>query len=1220
MNWGSGGGWNDNTQGDTSSDIVQINFPAFNFLSEIDVFTLRDNFQDNQTPPTLSETLNTCENSGNGITHFEVQYWTGSMWVTIPGGVVRENNKVWRQFVFPEVWASAVRVQVHGAVRFTSGLNYSRIVEIEAYGRTAGFNLARASNGAVAFASSQFNANYPVSATNDGDRTGFNWGRGGFGSGWNDATQNEYSIDWVRVDFAGARRISEIDIYTLRDGFSTKTDDPTIYETFVTADNTGQGMTDYEVQYLSGGVWRSVPGGKVTNNNKVRRQFKFSPITTSAVRVAVNKGANFTTFANNWSRIVEIEAWENTSQPDDVVWGEDSLPIGAIPAGSWNWTCFNPIPLSGTLAHASDNIAGVHQHYFHGATQTLTVNTGDILVAHVYMDPVSPPTQVMLQWNDGTWEHRAYWGQSQIPWGVEGTVSRRNMGVLPPTGQWVRLEVPASLVGLEGRTLNGMAFSLFNGKATWDHGGKTAAGSQPTQPAISINDVSVTEGNSDIANAVFNVTLSSSSTQSITVNYTTVDGTAAHFSDYLGQSGQLTFSPGETTKSISIPFFGDTDVESNENFFLNLSNPVNATIADGQATGTILNDDTAPAVAITISDATVFEGSCSGTPKAVFNVALSGTNTQTVSVNYATSNGTASSPSDYAAANGTLTFLGGETSKSIQVAANSDTLVEGNETFFVNLSNPVNATITDAQGQAIIKNDDASPPISNPAQLGQWGPCEELETVPVHMSLLPNGKLLYWGRDLHPVDGWDIGGSSSTYTWHPVTKVKSGAILNSTTNLFCSSHTFLPDGRLIVAGGNNRYGPTPKVPIGETDVNIFNYDTNTWNANPPQMQQGRWYPSSVTLANGETAIIAGIYWDGQSFQGNPSQPLIERNLQPNIYTLQNTLQHSPASKSVRNYPYLHLAPDGRVFGLAETGWFFDPSSHQFTDLAQGPTFDHFEGSSVLYDSVAGKVMVVGGRQGFNGSTLAQVDIFDMPSQTWATASPTPTPMTFKRQYHNVTLLPDGKVLATGGMRCDGAVPNASCPDGPAHIPEMWNPATGTWSSLGENPTRTPRIYHSVALLLPDARVLVGGGGLPAAKGEVVVDSTTNTEITCPGGWADPVLCRRFGHKDVEIFSPPYLFQANGLPAARPTINTAPDSISLGATFNVGISSGSLVNSVALMRLPSVTHGLNFDQRRVVLTPQTPSTTNLTVTIPSQGAVCPAWLLHDVCPQLCGSAF
>src|ERR1041385_7389457 len=79
MNWGSGGGWNDNTQGDYSSDVVQINFPAFNFVSQINVFTLRDNFSGNQTPPTLNETFSTCENSGYGITDFEVQYWTGSM-------------------------------------------------------------------------------------------------------------------------------------------------------------------------------------------------------------------------------------------------------------------------------------------------------------------------------------------------------------------------------------------------------------------------------------------------------------------------------------------------------------------------------------------------------------------------------------------------------------------------------------------------------------------------------------------------------------------------------------------------------------------------------------------------------------------------------------------------------------------------------------------------------------------------------------------------------------------------------------------------------------------------------------------------------------------------------------------------------------------------------------------------------------------------------------
>src|SRR6185295_2939298 len=188
--------------------------------------------------PSLTETFNTCENSGQGITEFEVQYFNGAMWVTVPSGIVRDNNKVWRQFNFPEVSTSAIRVQVHGAARYTTALNFSRIVEIEAFGRTAGFNIAAAANGGVASATSTFNANYSPSAVIDGDRTGFNWGRGGFGSGWNDATENLYSVDWVRIDFVSGlqRRINEIDVYTLRDGFATKTNDPDINETFNTAD------------------------------------------------------------------------------------------------------------------------------------------------------------------------------------------------------------------------------------------------------------------------------------------------------------------------------------------------------------------------------------------------------------------------------------------------------------------------------------------------------------------------------------------------------------------------------------------------------------------------------------------------------------------------------------------------------------------------------------------------------------------------------------------------------------------------------------------------------------------------------------------------------------------------------------------------------------------------------------------------------------------------
>jgi hypothetical protein len=154
---------------------------------------------------------------------------------------------------------------------------------------------------------------------------------------------------------------------------------------------------------------------------------------------------------------------------------EDATPAGATLGGDsegWNWIGSNPTPFSGNLANQSNVISGLHQHFFLGAIDTLTVNTGDTLIAYVYLDPTNPPSQIMLQWNDGSWEHRAYWGANNLPWGVDGTDSRRFMGALPATGQWVRLEVPASLVGLEGHVLNGMAFSLYDGRATWDHAGK----------------------------------------------------------------------------------------------------------------------------------------------------------------------------------------------------------------------------------------------------------------------------------------------------------------------------------------------------------------------------------------------------------------------------------------------------------------------------------------------------------------------------------------------------------------------------------------------------------------------------------------------------------------------------------------------------------------------------------------------------------------------------
>jgi hypothetical protein len=168
-----------------------------------------------------------------------------------------------------------------------------------------------------------------------------------------------------------------------------------------------------------------------------------------------------------------------TTLTNIVSWVDDSLPAGAVPGSdfgdAWNWVSSNPTPYSGTVANQSTISAGLHQHYFSGATQTLTVNTGDVLFAYVYLDPANTPNEIMLQWNNGTWDHRAYWGANEITYGTPGTASLVNMGALPAAGQWVLLQVPASRVGLEGSTLSGMAFSQYNGRATWDDTGKSSS-------------------------------------------------------------------------------------------------------------------------------------------------------------------------------------------------------------------------------------------------------------------------------------------------------------------------------------------------------------------------------------------------------------------------------------------------------------------------------------------------------------------------------------------------------------------------------------------------------------------------------------------------------------------------------------------------------------------------------------------------------------------------
>lgn len=162
----------------------------------------------------------------------------------------------------------------------------------------------------------------------------------------------------------------------------------------------------------------------------------------------------------------------------DQVWVDDQLPAGATPTGDGEgWNLSADTVFFGKLSHVSALAPGMHQHYFVGATSPMTIASGDTLFAMVYLDPDSPPDEVMLQWHTTDWLSRAYWGENLLDWGTDGTAQRHFMGPLPRMGEWVRLEVPAAAVGLGGNPgspstmVNGMAFTLSGGRATWDYAG-----------------------------------------------------------------------------------------------------------------------------------------------------------------------------------------------------------------------------------------------------------------------------------------------------------------------------------------------------------------------------------------------------------------------------------------------------------------------------------------------------------------------------------------------------------------------------------------------------------------------------------------------------------------------------------------------------------------------------------------------------------------------------
>jgi hypothetical protein len=450
-----------------------------------------------------------------------------------------------------------------------------------------------------------------------------------------------------------------------------------------------------------------------------------------------------------------------------------------------------------------------------------------------------------------------------------------------------------------------------------------------------------------------------------------------------------------------------------------------------------------------------------------------------------------------------------------------------------------------------------TPTLGSPT-LGRWVKPFAWPFVAIHMIQLPDGRVLSWAREAP--DAPPGGGVAPAAVWDPATSSFTDVTYTSA-DLFCTGHSFLPDGRILVAGGHIVDG------VGIRNTTIFDAATDTWTASG-LMNAGRWYPMTTTLANGEVLVVSG-----SNDAGNDDLPQVWQS--SGVWR-----DLSAARLSMALYPRMHLAPDGRVFnsGPSQTTRLLNTSgTGGWTTVATSHWGYRDYGSSVMYEP--GKIMIVGG--GDPPTNTAEVIDLSSPMPTWRYTNP----MQFKRRQLNATILANGKVLVTGGTSSSGFndVRGAILPA------EIWDPATETWTTVAG--MRVPRIYHGTTVLLPDATVLSSGSGRP------------------PGSGGD------IDHLDAEIFQPPYLWKADGTRATRPKINSAPASVGYGETFFLSTTQAAKIRKVTWIRLSSTTHAFNLEQRILTL-PFVKVTGGLNVTAPSNPNLSPPgpyllFILNDV---------
>ena len=433
---------------------------------------------------------------------------------------------------------------------------------------------------------------------------------------------------------------------------------------------------------------------------------------------------------------------------------------------------------------------------------------------------------------------------------------------------------------------------------------------------------------------------------------------------------------------------------------------------------------------------------------------------------------------------------------------------------------------------------------------GQWRTLGSLMPInPVHVALMRNGKVLI------------VSGSGNVATethyqagvWDPASETLVTQSL--TWDMFCNAMVALPDGRIFVNGGTLQYDPF----FGQPRNSIFDPATSLF-TDVQNMAHGRWYPTTTTLGDGRVMTFSGLTETGGT------STTVE------IYTAgSGWSQEFAAGWTPPLYPRMHLLPNGNVFysGSGTGSRTFNPSTQAWSGVVATTNYSGTRtyGTSVLLpltpaNSYTPRVMIMGG----GNPATATTEIIDLSAATpkWVNGPA----MSQARIEMNATILPNGKVLAMGGSVQDEVVSTASL------NADLYDPISNTFSSAGANVY--PRVYHSGSLLLPDATVLLIGGNPSRGSYE----------------------------QHTEIYSPAYLFNANGTAAVRPTIaSVVPSAFTYGGSFQVQTPDAANISSLVLVRLGAATHAFDMDQRLVGLS-YTVGAGVLNVTAPPNGNIAP----------------